>query len=168
MALRLPKLQIQCVSFTNQKCLFLPPTDAFETILKRSKKLQQYFENLEGKEAEGLKYCRSNWHFKVTFESFLLGMVKEHEITKEFNSLNRKTADKIERFIKEKLETSMSYEKNQLDLEKGLREFDKELRVYTTKFEATMSSYANFFDDFDIGGSPKVVENGVSPEMVLA
>jgi len=76
--------------------------DAFETMLKRSKKLQQYFECLNERESDGLNYCRNNWHFKTTLESFLLAMVKEDEITKEFNSLNKKTADKIEKFIRDK------------------------------------------------------------------
>ena len=86
-------------------------------------------------------------------------MVKEHEITKEFNSLNRKTADKIEKFIKEKIQTYMDYEENQKNLERGLREFDKELRIYETNFAKTLDQYANFFDDFDIGNGQVETES---------
>lgn len=109
-----------------------------------------YFEGLQSKENEGLKYCRTNWHFKTTFESFLLGMVKEHEITKEFNSLNRKTADKIEKFIKEKIQTFLDYDTNQNNLESALRQFDKEFTLYTTSFQETLKNYEHFFDDFEV------------------
>jgi hypothetical protein len=75
-------------------------------------------------------------------------MVKEDEISKEFNSLNRKTADKIEKFIKDKIATFMEYEANQKNLEQGLREYEKELKIYNSKFVDTLNSYANYFDDF--------------------
>lgn len=80
----------------------------------------------------------------------MLGMVKEHEITKEFNSLNRKTADKIEKFIKEKIQTFLDYDTNQNNLESALRQFDKEFTLYTTSFQETLKNYEHFFDDFEV------------------
>jgi hypothetical protein len=88
------------------------PQYAFEILLKRSKRLKEFFFSLE-KEEVGLSFCRNNWHFGVTFESFLVTLVKEGEITKEFNQLNRKTADRIEKFIKERVEKHFDYLKNE-------------------------------------------------------
>lgn len=77
-------------------------------------------------------------------------MVKDDEITKEFNSLNKKTADKIEKFIRDKTQGQIEYDVTQKNLDQSLREFDKEMKVYTSKFQSTLKQYQNFFDDFEI------------------
>lgn len=89
------------------------PNFAFETIYKRSKKLKEFFIDLEGNENLSLEFCRSNWHFLATFESFLVEMVKEGDINKELTQLNRKTADKIEGFIKEKVTANLDFRDNE-------------------------------------------------------
>lgn len=89
------------------------PNFAFETMYKRSKRLKEFFMDQGSDENFSLNFCRTNWHFKATFESFLVEMVKMGEITKEFNQLNRKTADKIEGFIREKVEANLEFRRNE-------------------------------------------------------
>lgn len=69
-------------------------------MLKRSKRLKEFFADLAPRDKEALKFCKSNWHFKVGMDSLLYTMVKAGEINKKFNSLNRKTAEKVEKYIK--------------------------------------------------------------------
>lgn len=89
-------------------------------MIQRSKKLKEFFEDLEEKEKMGIKFCKSNWHFLSIFESFLYGLTRLGEINKEFNKLTKKTVDKIEAFIREKVMAHLDYHKNEKNLQGGI------------------------------------------------
>ena len=101
------------------------PKFAFDVMMKRSKKLKEFFFELEERQETALSYCNNNWHFMTTFESFLVEMVKGHEITKEFNQLTRKTADKIEKFIRDKVHFHFDYLENEKSLKSTIYFFVK-------------------------------------------
>lgn len=90
--------------------------DAFDTMLRRSKALREHFEN-NTEEDFAKKYMSRNWHFLTSFEFFLFQMVKDGEITKDFNNLTKNSAKKIEVFIIEKVNNYTNFS----DLDKGLK-----------------------------------------------
>ena len=62
------------------------------------------------------------------FESFLFSLVKSGEITEKFDSLNKSTASKIEKFVKEFVAREAATKELDLSLKSSLREFDVEFK----------------------------------------
>jgi hypothetical protein len=62
------------------------------------------------------------------FENFLFGLVKSGEITEKFDSLNKSTATKIERFVKEYIAREASWKELDGSLKSSLKEFDAEFK----------------------------------------
>ena len=85
-------------------------------MIQRSKRLKEFFDSLEEKNETAFKFCQTNWHFLTIFESFLYGLTKDGEINKEFKNLTRKTADKIDLFIREKVKNYIDYNLNEKEL----------------------------------------------------
>ena len=131
---------------------YIPLTciDAFEVLLKRSKKLKEFFENFAENQNRALKFCKSNWHFRVGLEWFLFNMVKDQEITQEFNSLDKKTAKKIEGFVKEKVNRFFEYEQTEAKLAQSFRDYDKELKSYVGRVLERTKELNGFFDNFTV------------------
>jgi len=96
-----------------------------------------------------MSFCKQNWHFRMAFEWFLHGMVKEGEITKEFNQLNKKTASQIEKFVKEKVSSHISYLKNEEGLQISIREYDREFKQYAKSVLVRNEKLRGFFNSFD-------------------
>lgn len=53
----------------------------------------------------------------------------------------------------------MEYDVTQKSLDQSLRDFDKEMKIYTSKFQSTLNRHQHFFDDF------KLEENTEGPMM---
>jgi uncharacterized protein YdgA (DUF945 family) len=62
------------------------------------------------------------------FENFLFNLVKSGEITEKFDSLNKSTATKIERFVKDYIAREASWKDLDSNLKTSLKEFDSEFR----------------------------------------
>ena len=77
-------------------------------MLKRSKKLREYFET-KTDENFAAKYMSKNWHFLTSFEYFLYNLVRNDEITSEFNNLTKITAPKIENYIISKVDNYVNF-----------------------------------------------------------
>lgn len=62
------------------------------------------------------------------FENFLFTLVKSGEITEKFDSLNKSTASKIEKFVKEFVAREAASKELDSNLKTCLREFDTEFK----------------------------------------
>ena len=85
----------------------------------------------------------------VGFEWFLFNMVKSEEITQEFNSLDKKTAKKIENFVKEKVNRFFEFEQTEAKLVHSFREYDKELKSFVGRVVERKKELHGFFDNFE-------------------
>lgn len=101
--------------------------DAFETFYKRCKALKDYLSNLPNPE-ETYHFCTSNSHFLKVFEQLLYNLVKSGEITEKFDSLNKSTAFKIEKFIKDYINREIQIKESDSSLKTSLKEFDIEFK----------------------------------------
>lgn len=125
------------------------PVEAFETMLRRSKHLREYFEQ-HTDEDFAMKYMSKNWHFLTSFEYFLFQMVKDGEITKEFNNLTKAVANKIEKFVIEKVDNYLNFS----DLDKSLKthnsKINKAVRELASKKQSKKNQYENYFANYYI------------------
>lgn len=136
---------------TQNKTLKLhePPNSkfAFETMLKRSKALKEFF-NEKTDEDFATSYLNKNWHFLTSFECFLFEMVKQSEITKEFDSQTNKASKKIEKFIMEKVEHYISFSAADKNLKLMNNKINKIVKNISTKKLQKKNQYENYFNDY--------------------
>lgn len=100
---------------------------AFETFYKRCKSLKDYFSTLSNGD-ELYRYCCSNWGFLKVFETMLYNLVRAEEITDKFDSLNKQTATKIERFIREHIKTLLEAQQTEQKIKQAVKEFEAEFK----------------------------------------
>jgi|JI6StandDraft_1071083.scaffolds.fasta_scaffold494386_1 hypothetical protein len=62
------------------------------------------------------------------FENMLFNLVKSGEITEKFDSLNKSTATKIEKFVKDFIARETAWKDLDSNLKVSLREFDGEFK----------------------------------------
>lgn len=107
---------------------------AFETFYKRCKSLKDYFTTLSNGD-EIYRYCCSNWGFLKVFETMLYNLVRAEEITDKFDSLNKQTATKIEKFIRDHIKTLMDAHETEQKIKVAVKEFDAEFKKVSNELK---------------------------------
>lgn len=125
------------------------PVEAFETMIRRSKALKEFFEQNTDEDFAS-KYMSKNWHFLTSFEFFLFQMVKDGEVTKEFNNQTKAVARKIEKFIIEKVENYLSFSDLDKDLKTHNSKINKLVRELASQKQKKQRQYENYFANYYI------------------
>jgi hypothetical protein len=109
---------------------------------------------------EEYNFCLKDFHFLKTFESFLLNLVRAGEITEKFDNLNKLTASKIERFIKDKVAAHHSLLEAQERVKVSVREFDGEFRRQLDKLkDRQLKRKQDFLQELELYTGPQNLQN---------
>lgn len=120
--------------------------DAFEVFYKRCKAIKDYLNGQPNGELM-YNYCCTNWHFQRLFEGYLYTLVKSGEITAKFDSLNKSTAAKIEKFIKQQILNLFNLSESETRLQGSIREYEAQYKLCAKDFKQKQASKLKEFDD---------------------
>lgn len=91
-------------------------------------------------------YCTTNWHFLRLFEGHLFNLVKAGEITEKFDNLNKSTANKIEKFIKEEVSNYIALADVETRLKTSIKEYEALYKLQHKDFKEKQSKHKQNFD----------------------
>lgn len=91
-------------------------------------------------------YCTTNWHFLRLFEGYLYSLVKAGEITEKFDSLNKSTATKLERFIKEQVADYLAMADVDARLKVAIKEYETLYKLQSKDFREKQSKLKQDFE----------------------
>jgi hypothetical protein len=97
--------------------------------------LKDYFSSLSNGD-EIYRFCCSNWGFLKVFETMLYNLVKAEEITEKFDSLNKQTASKIEKFIRDQIRMLLDAKEIEQKIKVTVKEFEIEFKKRSNEMKA--------------------------------
>lgn len=80
------------------------------------------------------------------FEGHLYNLVKSGEITEKFDNLNKSTANKIEKFIKEEVNNYLALADVDIRLKSAIKEYEALFKLHNKDFKEKQTKLRQEFD----------------------